>query len=368
MKRIEDFRYQSEHFQNDYDLGGNMRKLIKPKKLQVGDKVATVSLSWGGAGDSDLLWRYEQGKNRLEDVFGLKVVEMPNTLKGTKYISEHPEKRAKDLMDAFADPSIKGILCCIGGSDSVRMLPYIDFDIIRNNPKIFVGYSDTTISHYMCFKAGLSSFYGPAILTDFAENVTMSDYTVEWIKRTLFSNEVIGEILSAKEWTSEFLPWEIENKNIRRKFNKNNGYQLLQGEGIVTGNLIGGCMDSHENIKGTDLFPDLSDFNNSILFFETSEEMPSPTQIERWLRNYGTMGVLGRINGLIFGKPYEEKYLEEYKISILKILKEYNREDLPVLYNMSFGHCEPKCCIPYGAIAEINCNRKAFSILESGCI
>ncbi|MGL4338059.1 MAG: LD-carboxypeptidase, partial [Turicibacter sp.] len=78
-------------------------KLIKPKKLQAGDKIATVSLSWGGAGDEEILWRYEQGKKRLIEEFGLEVIEMPHALKGSTYVYEHPEKRAQDLMEALKD-------------------------------------------------------------------------------------------------------------------------------------------------------------------------------------------------------------------------------------------------------------------------
>lgn len=345
-----------------------MLNLIKPKKLNRGDKVATVSLSWGGAGDPDLLWRYEQGKKRLEEIFGLSVVEMPNTLKGSHYVYAHPEKRAEDLMQAFSDPSIKGIISCIGGSDSIRLLPYIDFDVIRNNPKVFMGYSDTTVVHYMCLKAGISSFYGPCVLVDFAENVTMPDYTVKWLKKSLFSSEAIGDIPPAEEWTSEFLPWEEKNKNTKRKYQLNRGFQLLQGKGTVRGRLIGGCIEVMEFIKGTRLFPEIEAFEDSILFFETSEEKPQPQYIEYWLRNYGAMGVLNRAKGMVFGKPQDETYFEEYKDAIQKILAEYDREDIPVLYNLSFGHCEPKFCIPYGAMAEINCEQKTFSILESGVI
>src|SRR5690625_1329196 len=108
--------------------------LIKPKKLQRGDLVATVSPSWGGAGELELKWRYEQGVKRLEEVFGLTVVPMPNSLKGEDYIYKHTETRAEDVMDAFKNKDFKGIFANIGGYDSVRLLPYIDFDIIRQNP------------------------------------------------------------------------------------------------------------------------------------------------------------------------------------------------------------------------------------------
>ena len=157
--------------------------MIKPVKLKKGNKIAIVSLSWGGAGDKDIKYRYEIGKKRLEELFGLEVVEMRNSLKGSKYLDEHPEARAEDMMDAFKDNEIKAIFSNIGGDDTLRLLPYIDFDVIKNNTKIFMGYSDTTINHFMCYKAGLISYYGPSILAEFAENVEMHDYTKKWIER-----------------------------------------------------------------------------------------------------------------------------------------------------------------------------------------
>jgi len=345
-----------------------MKQLIKSQKLNPGDKVATVSLSWGGAGDDEIRWRYLQGKERLEKLFGLEVVEMPHTLAGSDYVYKHPESRAEDMMAAFVDKTIKGIISCIGGDDTIRLLPFIDYGIIRNNPKLFMGYSDTTTNHLMCYKAGLSGIYGPAILTDFAENIQMHDYTVQWLKKTLFSDEPIGEIPPSETWTSEMLRWVIENKDTARKFNTNQGYELLQGNGKAQGHLIGGCMDVFDLLRGTELFPDSDDFNGAILFLETSEEMQAPNSLLYCLRTFGAMGVLERLSGIVFGKPFDNKYYDEYKQIIQKALLEYGRNDLPVLYNLSFGHCEPKFCIPYGAIAEIDCVRKAFTILESGVV
>lgn len=341
-----------------------MKTLKKPNKLKRGDKVALVSLSWGGAGDRDIRWRYEQGKERLQNIFGLEVVEMEHTLAGTEYIYNHPEKRAEDLMNAFKDDSIKGIIACIGGIESIRMLPYIDFDIINKNPKVFMGYSDTTTTHLFCYKAGISSIYGPTLLVDFAENVSMNEYTAEHIEKALLETEVIGEIKSSLEWTSEFLPWEEKNKFIQRKYKPNKGYELLQGSGTVQGHLIGGCFEVLDMLRGTEVFPKPEDFEDSILFLETSEDKPPAWFIECGLRNYGVCGILKRIKGIIWGKPQDEEHYEEYKDAIRKVMKEFHREDLPILYNMNFGHTEPKICIPYGALAEIDCANKAFSILE----
>ncbi len=92
-----------------------MQHLLKPPRLNVGDKVATVSLSWGGAGDDVFKWRYQQGKERVENLLGLKVVEMPHTLASPSFVYNHPEARAEDLMAAFDDPSIKAVLPALVG-------------------------------------------------------------------------------------------------------------------------------------------------------------------------------------------------------------------------------------------------------------
>lgn len=340
--------------------------LIKPAKLQPGDRIATVSPSWGGAGEPELRWRYEQGIKRLKDIFHLEVISMPNSLKGEYYLYKNPQARAKDVMDAFKDHRIKGIIANIGGEDSIRLLPYINFDIIRKNPKIFMGYSDTTISHLFCYKAGLSSFYGPAILTDFAENVEMDSYTIQTVNQTLFTNEVIGTIRSADNWTSERLEWIEENKFLKRRIQRDSDYEVLQGSGIVRGHLIGGCIDVLEFAKGTVLWPERNYWQNSILFFETSEEKPEPDSLKYWLRNYASQGILENVNGIIFGKPHDEKYYHEYKVEIKKVMHEFDLSNLPILYNLNFGHTEPKFILPYGAKAEINCDNKSFTILESG--
>lgn len=205
--------------------------MIKPKKLKKGDKVAIVSLSSGLAGEEMFRHRYELGKKRLEQL-GFNVVTMKNALKGIEYLYNHPEKRAEDFMEAILDKDIKGIICNIGGDDTIRLLPYIDFKTIANNPKIFMGYSDTTINHFMMQKAGVVSYYGPAVMTDFAENNSMHTYTLKYINEVLLENREDIVIKSSDKWTSEYLDWAIEeNDNIPRKMNEEKyGYEVLQGK------------------------------------------------------------------------------------------------------------------------------------------
>ncbi|MFA0815830.1 MAG: S66 peptidase family protein [Anaerofustis sp.] len=343
-----------------------MQKLIHPNLLKQGDTVATVSLSWGGAGDADLIWRYQQGVRRLQEVFGLHVVEMKHTLDGTDSLYRNPKDRADDLTNAFSDPSVKAIFSCIGGEDSIRMLPFIDYDVIRNNPKIFLGYSDSTVTHFICMKAGVGSFYGPSILAEFAENVEMHEYTRDSVYKSLFATDPPGVVEPSELWTGEYLPWEESKKHVQRVMKTNLGAKCISGTGTVEGHLIGGCMDVMEMIKNTEIWPDDSVWDGAILFFETSEEMPLPARLRYWLRNYAASGILHRVSGLLWGKPYQLKYYDEYRQEILKVLAEYDLANLPVLYGLDFGHTSPMFTISYGAWAKIVCEENRLEILSCG--
>ncbi len=124
-----------------------------PKKLNKNDKVAIISLSRGLLGMPFCKHELEIGIKRLKE-YGLDPVIMPNSMKDMTYISEHPEDRAADLKQAFLDPEIKGIICAIGGDDTYKTIPYLMEDkefieAVKNNPKIFTGFSDTTNNHLM---------------------------------------------------------------------------------------------------------------------------------------------------------------------------------------------------------------------------
>ncbi|MDR0272331.1 MAG: LD-carboxypeptidase, partial [Clostridiales bacterium] len=285
--------------------------MIKPKRLVKNDKVAIVSLSSGMGGDTEFIHRYEIGKTRLEE-FGLNVITMPNALSGIKYLDENPQARAADLMDAFKNNSIKAIICMIGGDDTIRLLEYIDFNVIKNNPKIFMGYSDTTVNHFMMYKAGLVSFYGPCILMEFAENIVMHEYTTHYIENILFNPAPRLAIEPSPSWTSEWLTWSNpENNTIARKMqNDEKGFELLQGRGVAHGLLMGGCIDVFPMIVGTKIWPSPDEWENKILFIETSEECPAPNDVKYILRGMTAQGITKKLSGIIFGKPQHEKFYE----------------------------------------------------------
>lgn len=343
--------------------------LRKPQKLEPGDKVATVSPSWGGP--SVFPHRYQAGVRQLETEFGLKVVEMPHTLKDAGWLARNPEARAADLMQAFKDPYIKGIITSIGGDDSIRLRPYVDLDVIRNNPKVFIGYSDATVSHMLCFKAGLVSFYGPTIMAGFGENCGMFPYMVESIRRTLFSSQPIGEITPNHDgWTVELLDWaEPENQKKKRGLNSCTGWKYLQGNGLHQGHLLGGCIEVFDWLRGTELWPSPEQWKDAILFLETSEDAPPPANVKYMLRAFAASGVFKHLSGLFFGRPgggFPIERFEEYDQVILQVVRdEEELVDLPIITDMDFGHTDPMFILPYGVMAEIDCNKRQFSILEN---
>ncbi len=339
--------------------------MIKPARLHKGDRVAIVSLSWGGIGDEALIHKYHLGKKRLEEEFGLDVVAMPHALKGTALVYEHPELRAADWMAAFADPTIQGIICAIGGSDTIRIAPYVDYSVIRNNPKIFMGFSDTTANHFMMQKAGVVSFYGPCIMQDFAEYGHMFDYTRQAVQKILFDGEENFEIVSSPVWSDDEVPWKEENMGVVRKTRpETRGYELLQGGGRVTGKLLGGCLDGFPIYVGTPVWPTLDEWQDKILFLETSEDHPSPDLIRFYLMNLGAQGIFDAVRGIVVGKPQFEKYYDEYKEVYRKVLKDFGKPDLPVLYNVNFGHAVPIGILPMGTDVEVDFDRKRIVLVE----
>lgn len=349
-----------------------LANMIKPRKLQPGDTVAAITLSWGGPGTYP--HRYEAGKQQLQDEFRLRVIETPNALRDADWLYDNPKARADDLMSAFADPSIKAVISTIGGDDSIGILPYLDLEVIRSNPKIFMGYSDTTITHMACFKAGLVSFYGPAMMAGFAENVEMFPYMVDSVHRSLFSSMPIGEIKPhIGGWTAEILDWaNPDNQARKRTLAPSTGWKFIQGEGVWQGHLLGGCLEILDFLRGTEFWPESTAWENAILFLETSEDAPPPNALKYALRSYASMGILRKLSGILFGRPggdiSPERFKEYDEIFHQVITQEEGLSELPVIAHMDFGHTDPMFVLPYGIKAKIDCDTREFAILENAVI
>ena len=333
-------------------------------------KIGVVSLSSGILGEDSAAHQVEIGKKRLNDM-GIEVKFMENSLKGVDFIDKNPSKRAEDLLNTFKDDSIDMILCAIGGEDTYRLLPYLfENDELKNvvSQKIFLGFSDTTVNHLMLHKLGIKTFYGQAFLTEVAElDNEMLPYSKSYFKE-LVETGTISEIRSSDIWYDERTDYSKTAVGTKRPTHKNNGYELLQGSGKFSGEILGGCIDTIYRIISEDfkdafdlankynLFPSAKDWKNKILLLETSENKPDPKLYRKMIRAIKSTGIFDEINGVIIGKPQDEKYYEEYK----QILVEEIDSDLSILYNFNVGHALPRCIVPFGVPCEVEVDNQVI--------
>lgn len=339
--------------------------MIKSKKLKKGDTIAIVSPSWGGP--SIFPHIYESGIKTLEKL-GFKIKEFPFAKKDADYTYNNPKFRAKDINDAFKDPEVKGIITSIGGDDSIRILPYIDAKLIKKNPKIIMGYSDTTTLLTYINQIGLVTLHGPSIMAGFSQMDSFEDTFKKQITDIFFNNPSTYEYKSFESYCNGYPNWCIKsNTGKTKKMNKNKGWDWIQGDSVVQGELFGGNIEVFEFMKSTKFWPKEDFWKNKILFFETSEEKPTPDQVKYMLRNYGMQGIFNKISALIIGRPmrYSNKEKKELKENVIQIIRtEFNNKKLPIIMNMDFGHTDPQWILPLGIKAQIDCKNKSFRLIE----
>ncbi len=337
---------------------------VKPPKLQVGDTVAAISLSSGAAGEFPKV--YEVAKRNLEQTFGVYLIETPNALKLDNWLYQNPEARADDLHWALQNSDVKGLFSTIGGYESVRVLPFIDPDLIRENPKVLLGFSDTTVSHLAFSSAGVTSFYGPSLMAGFAD-LNVFPYTETWAKRLLSGWSGLYEATGT--WTEDLSDWEapdFETEVSRYRKTYSGGWRWLQGETRAEGHLIGGCVEVLEMLKGTKWWPRPELWQGAVVFLEASDA-PSPDQLEYWLRNYATQGILGEAAALLIARPrgYTSEQKEALWNAVKMVLLEVDREDMPVVADLDIGHTNPMMTLPLGCNVAVNPEKRVLELLES---
>ncbi|HEX7022849.1 MAG TPA: S66 peptidase family protein, partial [Trueperaceae bacterium] len=315
---------------------------------------------------------YRAAKRNLADALGLHLIETPNALQDGGSLYRHPEARADDLHWALTNPEVKGIFSTIGGYESVRVLPYVDAGLIRDHPKILLGFSDTTSTHTVYLNAGVVSFYGPSLMAGIAD-LPHFPYTRKWLHRLLIEGWS-GPLEASAGWTESVLDWgnlDYEQELARpRMALPSEGWRWLQGEARAEGQLMGGCVEVLEMLKGTRWWPDPERWRGAILCLETSEEVPPPSQVEYWLRNYASQGILAEAAGLLFGRPrgYTADMTDQLYGAVRKVVREAGREDMPVVADMDFGHTSPMMVLPLGCRAAVDPARKQVEVLEAGVI
>lgn len=338
--------------------------------------VGIVSLSAGTLGEPFVAHELELGLRRLE-AYGLKVKFMDHALKGIAYLKDHPEKRAEDLLQAFRDPEVDMILCAIGGDDTYRLLPYLfENDELKKavSEKIFLGFSDTTLNHLMLHKVGLKTFYGQAFLPDVCElEAEMLPYTKGYFEE-LLQTGTISQISASDLWYTGRTNFRKEQMGVKLQSHPNGGFELLQGNPVFSGEILGGCIDSlfemfdgcryadmPELCRKYALFPDIQTWSGKILLLESSEELMPPETYRKALQTLKKTGIFSVISGVLVGKPMDETWYEEYKTILTQELGE---TQLPIVYNLSIGHALPRCIMPFGVMAEVNADLNTITFAE----
>ncbi len=339
-------------------------KLIKPKRLSKGDTIGIVAPSAGNA--NIFPHRIENAVKALEKL-GYKVKFARHSLERNNYVSSEPEKRASDINEMFKDKDISAIICTIGGDHSSQVLKYLDFELIKNNPKIFIGFSDISVLHYAFIKrSNLQTFYGPCAMTQFGEYPEILPYTLEYFNKALTSLEPIGEIFQSKEWTAEILDWTVKKDLDRpRKLIASEGYDWLK-QGYASGPIFGGCVPSINHLTGTEYWVDPT----GCIFFidipeghEFGEGLPISV-LDSYLSDLDNMGVFDKIKGLIIGRPYN--YSDDDCNQLKKLILYYTQKhDYPIVLNANIGHCDPIITLPFGINTEIDSKRDIIFISES---
>lgn len=336
-----------------------MKTMAHLNKFKKGDKAAILSPSFAAPGRFPHV--YELGLKRLREVFELEPVAFLATTK----LGATGEERAADLVAAFEDSSIKGIITSIGGDDQVTYVKNLPPEPFKLNPKPFFGYSDNTHFANFLWMNGVPSFYGGALFTQFAMEGKIDEFTLKYLKLALFESGE-HELEASPIYSDMGLDWN-DSANLEKfeTFLPNDGWQW-DGENNVEGISWGGCLESIDELLRHDIaVPSLAEFENVILFTETSEEMPSADYVFRVSRALGERGILARVRGILVGRPkswefgneHDEAWQIAHRIgqreTILKVVRAYN-PTVPVIQNMDFGHTSPQIPLPYGGHIRID--------------
>jgi muramoyltetrapeptide carboxypeptidase len=323
--------------------GGLNNEKIKPAALKKGDKIGLIA----PASNLDESEDINIAKEMMEWL-GFKPVVGKNAFNQYGYLAGKDQERADDLNEMFRREDINGIFCIRGGYGTLRMLPYIDYESIKKNPKVIIGYSDITSLLLAIYKmTGLITFHGPVALS------TFNEYTMEYLNKAVFNPKTIGEIKMPKKNG----PVETENRLIKI------------GKGRGSGELIGGNLTVYNSLIGT---PYDIDTKGKILFFEDVGE--EPYRIDRMLTQLWLSGKLKEASGIIIGKLTDVKP-REYKpsfinnLSIEEILRtRLESLNIPVIYGHMIGHIKDKVTVPIGVKATIDTEKGVFSIDENAVI
>jgi muramoyltetrapeptide carboxypeptidase len=321
-----------------YDKPNSKNKIVKPPRLRRGDTIGLITPASAAFEPSTI----REGVAALEDL-GFRVKLGAHVGKKIGYLAGSDQERANDLMAMFEDDEVRGIIALRGGYGTIRMVNYLDFKLIRKNPKVLLGYSDIAFLHLALHKmAGLITFHGPVAISSF------TDYTRRYFYDTLTKTEPVGEIIDAPDALT---------------------IHLAGPTPIVSGPLIGGNLTMIVATLGT---PYEIDTKGKILFIEEVGE--EPYAIDRMLTQLDLAGKLSQAVGVIIDRcakcgPADYKPAFETTFSVEEVFQDrLSRLNVPVLFGLSLGHTADKPILPLGVKASLDVSTKKLYIDEAAVV
>lgn len=248
------------------------------------------------------------------------------------------------------------------------MLSLLDEATIAANPKILMGFSDTTTLLVAVRRLGMVTFHGPSIMAGFSQMAALPPAYQAHVHDLLMEPGSRHAYVPYDSFAEGYPEWRdpatVGHTNPLRP---DNGWRVLQGTGRVTGELFGGCLEVLDWLRGTSAWPVGDEWSGRLLFFELSEEKPTPVQVRRILRSFDALGIFDRVVGILVGRArdhsVEERLALEAAIQDV-VAVEFGRPELPIAANLPFGHTDPQWVLPLGVKAELDVDARALRLVE----
>ena len=345
-----------------------VQELVHPPKATPGDRIAVLSPSFAAPGAFPAV--HEQAMRRLAEVTGLVPVEYPTT----RLVGASPEDRAADINAAVSQPEVRAILCTIGGEDQIRVIPHLDAEVARRDPKPFLGYSDNMNLHNWLWTNGVASFYGGSSQVHLGPGPHVDPIHAQSLRAALITGESL-ELVDPGESEDVGVPWD--DPRCLTSFGERDATQPWTWSGpprSVTGRSWGGCIEVIEWILTAGRFPTSPDvLAGGVLLLETSEELLPARNVGWVIRSLGERGILNAVDAVLVARPpvsdftrrpdkaERDRLRTEQATVATDVIGSYNPEAV-VCVGVPFGHTRPQWIVPHGGDITVDgARRRVFA-------